>query len=246
MKIKLLEKHKKNEELSREKVQLQKKLAQLESQFERLEGKFKEARDTNNEIIKDIHHQYRTKWGGHIQRLDAQLKEAYIRNTTLQKENRIFHTQLLRSRTEQAESKRLHQLAEESVTKCEQQIVKLTETISRSSQRNDASTATRDDDYFGTEFSELANAIQQWVFRHFRGGSDQRLETLDPVLQDSFDKVILKDEPLKTSRAQLDAISAIIANQLTSHVFPQFRYLGIADLHDPFLALFNCIGGTGK
>lgn len=157
----------------------------------------------------------------------------------------MWYAQLLKLRTEHAELQRHSEHAEETSRRCEQQIVKLTETISRAGQREDAKTG-RDDDYFATEFSELAGAVQQWVFRHFRGAVERRMEGVEGVLRESLEETVHREELLGKSRAQLDAIVAVVGHQLAGRVFPRFRFLGVAGLHDPFLTVFNCVEGTGE
>lgn len=235
LKKRLIDEQKRNRMLDREKAESQWKYVQLKIRCQGLGKKWKEAYRRNQ-----------VDYDNRVLEFNGALEKERIRNAALEKENRTLKTRLLNSQAEQAESNRRHKLAEETVTKCEQQIIKLTETISRSSQRDDARAATRDDDYFATEFGELANAIQQWVFRHFRGASNQRFETLDPLLQRSFKTTTLKAGPPKTSRAYLDAITAIAAHQLTSPFFEELGLLRIAGLQDPFLTIFDYIAGTGN
>lgn len=143
--------------------------------------------------------------------------------------------------------KRTTHIAEQAVRKYEQQVNKLTETISRNGPKEEARQGTtRDDDYFATEFSELVNGVQQWVFRHFRGGAEDRLANLEGDLKTAFEQCVHEAEPVKKSRAQLDAISAMVVWMLNRDVFQMFRYLAFGDLQEPFAILYDTIEGTGE
>lgn len=253
--------HQGNKELNRENEKLKKEVLQME---EKLKG----TDEAIEELTGDIHRQCRTHWdsqardlaeslklfrnlaqecnqkiiqlGNRIKELDSYLGEAHTQNGKHKIEALAYNEELSEL---QAESERRQKLAEEMVAMREQQIVMLTEMISRSSQQDDTETIPKDDDYFATEFSYLANSIQQWVFRHFRSVLNQR-QSLNYLPQASFEATVLK--PPEDSRDMLDAISAIVAHRLVACVFPLFPPLQTANPHNPFWTLFSHIGDAGR
>lgn len=239
--------HRENKELNRENEKLKKEVLQME---EKLKG----TDEAIEKLTRDIRRQYRTHWdsqtrglaeslkplrnlaqecnqqttqlGNRIKELDSYLEEAHVRSREHKVEALAYNAQLSEL---QAESEWRRKLAEETVAMREQQITTPTEVTPRFGQRDDTEIIPKDDDYFATEFSCLANAIQQWVFRHFHGAQNQNF---DRLLQASFEATVLRAP--RDSRDMLDAISAIITYQLVACVFPLFPPLQTANPHNPF------------
>lgn len=251
--------HQENKKLNRENERLKKEVLQMEK-------KLKGTDEAIEKLTGDIRRRYRARWdsqtrglteslkpfrnlaqecnkqtiqlGNRIKELDSYLGEAHIRNREHKVEALAYNAQLSEL---QAKSEWHRKLAEETVAMREQDVTTLTEPISRFGQQDDTETIPKDDDYFATEFSCLASAIQQWVFRYFRSPPNQNFDCL---LQASFEATVLK--PPKDSRDMLDAISAIVAYRLVACVFPLFPPLQTANPHNPFWALFSHIGDAGR
>ncbi|KAI5851128.1 hypothetical protein DFP73DRAFT_536075 [Morchella snyderi] len=213
--------------------------ADLKYQVQRLKDERKQAVEVGvNKVLEK-------EWFPVFRQLDQDNKQLNTRNIALNRHIFNGENELIHLRAEQAEMKRSTHIAEQAVRKYEQQVNKLTETISRNGPKEEARQGTtRDDDYFATEFSELVNGVQQWVFRHFRGGAEDRLAGLEGDLKIAFEECVHEAEPVKKSRAQLDAISAMVVWMLNRDVFQTFRYLAFGDLQEPFAILYDTIEGT--
>lgn len=149
----------------------------------------------------------------------------------------------------QAEYKRLRKEfdeTQETLNGQKRHITELTETISQSGSR--MVTTTRDDDYFEAEFTKLVGAIQQWVFRNFRGPSNLRPEHFSEHVRNSLDRTIWTNNGRLKLDFKVKEIQAVVADQLVRHVFHWFPFgkPNVHNIHQGFQAILEHLGGTGK
>lgn len=101
------------------------------------------------------------------------------------------------------------------------QILELTEAISRLHQRDVE--ITKDDNYFATQFSDIASSIMQWVLTHFPRDTtlDYEVSRLpSPLRQFIRMSIPSNDEHYFRSRdTRVRVISAVVAEILYRHVF---------------------------
>lgn len=101
------------------------------------------------------------------------------------------------------------------------QILELTEAISRMHQRDVE--ITKDDNYFATQFSDIASSIMQWVLTNFPRdvGKNYEVSLLpSPLRQFIRMSIASNDEHHFRSRdTRVRVISAVVAEVLYRHVF---------------------------
>lgn len=122
-------------------------------------------------------------------------------------------------------------------------ITELTETILHSA--HDATTATRDDDYFEAQFAGLAGAIHQWIFRTFRGLPDITHKDLTPVVLESLEAATLGYNPSPDVKITLKEIEAVVVWRLHRIIFCGNFVFKLYGFHYPE-DVRKALGGSGK
>lgn len=106
------------------------------------------------------------------------------------------------------------------------QILELTEAISRLHQRDVE--ITKDDNYFATQFSDIASSIMQWVLTHFPRNTTLNYEVgqlPSPLRQFIRMSILSNDEHYFRSRdTRVRVISAVVAEILYRHIFHYGSY----------------------
>lgn len=130
----------------------------------------------------------------------------------------------------------------ETIEKQRLDITELTATIAQSA--HSGVTTARDDDYYEAEFTRIAGAIYQWVFRSFRGMPEVKHHSLSPAAQESLNASTIGYSALSDSPINHQEIEALVAERLCHHVFCPTFALGIHK--GSYNSLYNALGGTGK
>lgn len=130
------------------------------------------------------------------------------------------------------------------------QILELTEAIARLHQRDVE--ITKDDNYFATQFSDIASSIMQWVLTHFpRNTMVYNADTLPPILLHLVRRSITMEDRHQFScsrETRLCVIRAVVAELLYRHVFyySTYQILGSQPATDALQFLARALQGNGE
>lgn len=129
------------------------------------------------------------------------------------------------------------------------QILELTEAIARLHQRDVE--ITKDDNYFATQFSDIANSIMQWVLTNFpRNTMIYDADTLpQPLWQLVRMSITMEDRHQFSSRdTRVRVISAVVAQILYRHIFyySPYHILGLSMATDALQVLAGVLQGNGE
>lgn len=145
---------------------------------------------------------------------------------------------------------RLFQL-NETLEEKDNQILELTAAISRLHQRDVE--ITKDDNYFATQFSDMASSIMQWVLTNFPRSSAEPISDVNHLpspLREIVRMVIAsKDENNFRSRdTRLRVISAVVADFLCRDVFRYGPYYlpSAQEATEALQVLGNRLQGNGE
>lgn len=126
------------------------------------------------------------------------------------------------------------------------QILELTEVIARLHQRDVE--ITKDDNYFATQFSDIASSIMQWVLTNFPPNTMiYDVDTLPHPLQQFICMSITPEDRhhFRSRETRVRVISAVVAEMLYRHAF-YYGLFGSPAATDAVQVLSQVLQGNGK
>lgn len=138
---------------------------------------------------------------------------------------------------------------DEVLAEKDSQILGLTEVVARLHQRDVE--ITKDDNYFATQFSDIASIIEQWVITNFpRNTMIYNVDNLpSPLRQFIHMSITPEDRQLFQFRStRMRVISAVVAEMLYRHVFyyGPYHLLGSPEATDSLQVLSELLQGNGE